>query len=62
MEMRGREGWGGERSVTVTGEEFFFHLKEEGQNLGEGAESIWKRCDKGGRTGLAGRRITEEAV
>lgn len=50
MEMRGRGGGVGERDVTVTGEE---------QNLGEGAESIWKRCDKGGgRDWLGGESQT----
>lgn len=60
MEMRGRGGGGGEQDVTVTGKVFFFSpLKEEEQNLGEGAESIWKRCDKGGgRDWLGGESQT----
>lgn len=60
MEMRGRGGGGGEQDVTVTGKVFFFSpLKEEEQNLGEGAESIWKRCNKGGgRDWLGGESQT----
>lgn len=61
MEMRGRGGGGGEPDVTATGKVFPPppRLKEEEQNLGEGAESIWKRCDKGGgRDWLGGESQT----
>lgn len=59
MEMRERGGGSGEQTVTVTGKFVFFFPSEEVQNLGEGAESIWKRCDKGGgRDWLGGESQT----